>query len=465
MRAYQTRMSKFIRENLACALHVDMGMGKSVASLTAIKALLDRFIISQAIVFAPKRVSEHVWSDEVEEWAHLQNLCVVPIRGTSQERLNAMYTPADIHTISRDNTQWFHDWFVETRVDARGATHYSRRHPFLWQMIVLDESQSYKSSSSKRSLCMRNLRKLYKTRCVELTASPLPNGYEDLWMQYFLLDFGAALGQTKQSFMDRFYEPPGAYEYGPKLRPDADRQIEERIKHLTISLKQEDYLDLPPVVNNFVKVHLSPKEMGMYRKLQRDAILEFKGHKINAVNAGVLWGKLLQLANGAIYYDDKQSFEVFHDHKVDALEELLDGIPGRVIVAYNYRSDLARIQKLLSRGKRTFRLMKTDRDKDDWNDGQIDILLLHPASAGHGLNLQKSGALDFIWFGFGANLEFWKQAPARLFGGHRRQGKGTIHYITAADTKDEEALYLMALKDSTEHTFTRRMAEVVQETR
>lgn len=419
-----------------------MGLGKSVMALTAFRDLICSFDARRALVVAPLRVARRVWSAEVKEWSHLQQLKVVPIVGTAEERLAALNTPAHIHTINRENLVWLEAQFIK---DKKQIRHWP------WDTVILDESQSFKSISSKRFKVMRRLRRLFE-RCWELTGTPIPNGYEDLHSQIYLLDLGKRLGATQTAFRQRYFTPPGYYEFGKwLLKENSAAAIQRELSDIVFTLRADDYLDLPPVVDNFVRVPLEPATLRRYKMMERHSLLKFGEEKVvTAVNAGVLWNKLLQLANGFVF-TEHPAWEHFHDAKLTALSEVLESLEGPVMVAYNFVPDLERIGKHLD----TFytgawQQLKTDRSFDDWSDGKIKYGVIHPASAGHGLNdLYKSGSTNIVWFGYTNNLEHFQQLNARLTGGHRRVGKHiVIHYLTAEKTIDEEAAYLIASKDT-----------------
>ena len=465
MRAYQARLVWFIREHMNCALWVDMGLGKTVSTLTALSDLLDSFDVNKILVVGPKRVVRKTWTDEINDWSHLNHLTTSVVLGTAKQRLAALDVDADIHLINRENLTWLYDQFVK----GTGKKQRLIR-PFPWDTVVLDESQSFKNQSSQRWKALRRLRKFYD-RCIQLTGTPAPNGYQDLWAQMALLDRGERLGWAESDFKRRWMDAPSRYSPNQKsvIKGDwAFRQIEEAVSDIVISMDAEDYMDLPPVMYNAVNVTLSGKEMNAYKEMERDFIMELEGEVITAVNAGVLAGKLLQLANGAIYYDDKGNYQAFHSRKLEATQELLDDINAPVILAYNYKSDLARLQEMLGpwakRNKKNVVVMKTKEDEDAWDRGEIDILLMHPASGGHGLNLHKCKCETIILFGLNWSLELYQQLNARLAGGHRRIGKNVIiHHIIAEGTVDERVMARLEEKECTQNMLTQSMKHYIQE--
>lgn len=432
---YQQRGIEFIKAHANCALWVDMGLGKTATTLTAFLDLLAEFDVRRMLVIAPLRVARRVWSDEIDTWAHLKHLTISRMVGTAQQRLAALRTAADIHTLGRENVQWLEAQFIQ---DNKQVMHWP------WDMVVLDESQSFKSQSSKRWKSLRRLRKLFP-RMVQLTGTPAPNGYGDLWSQFYLLDQGQRLGRTKTAFVDRWFTLEGYGQFKtPVLKRDADTEIHTAVSDIVLSLREEDYLDLPEVMHTFVRVQLPDEAMRVYKKMEREYRSEVAGTPLTAVNAGVLDGKLLQLANGAVYIKGKEWVE-FHTEKLQALEELLEGISGKLLIAYHYVHDLERIQAVLRNTGRSWAVLRSDASFIQWADGQYEIGVLHPASAGHGLNsVYKAGAEDIIHFGLNASLELFQQVNARLTGGHRRAGKNIrVHSIIADGTKDEDYVELI----------------------
>jgi SNF2 family DNA or RNA helicase len=441
-----------------------MGLGKTVSTLTALSDLRESLDVYKTLVVAPKRVARKTWSDEILEWAHLNHLTVSIAVGTEKQRLAALDAEADIHLINRENCEWLFNQFVK----GTGKKQKLIR-PWPWDTVVLDESQSFKSQSSKRWKAMRRLRKFYD-RCIQLTGTPAPNGYLDLWAQFALLDRGQRLGLTERAFKNRWMNAPSRYDPSNKWEMKGDwarQQIQELVADITISMDAEDYLDLPPVMYNPVVVTLTRKQQETYEEMAREFYLDLEGKEITAVNAGVLAGKLLQLANGAIYYDEKK-YKDFHNHKLDALEELLDGMTSPVILGYNYRHDLERILTRIKpwakrEGKKVV-VMQTVQDEEAWNRGEIDVLIMHPASGGHGLNLHKCACETIILFGLNWSLELYQQLNARLAGGHRRIGKNVIiHHIIAENTIDVEVMARLEHKDCTQNEITGAVKTYVKE--
>lgn len=450
---------EFIKANPNCALWIDCGLGKTVATQTAYLDLLNSFDANHGLVIAPLRVARKVWTDEVQEWSHLQDLDIVHIGGTEKQRQKAIRTRADLHTIGRENTQWLINQFIEGKKQVR---------KWPWDTVILDESQSFKSQSSFRWKALRLVRKLFP-RCVELTGTPAPKGYGDLWSQIYLLDRGQRLGTSESAYRLRWFDVENCGDYSRyHLKDHAAKEIQAALSDIVISLRAEDYFDLPPVVYNPVRCTLTEAELAKYRKFARTSVFERAGgQKITAVNAGALYGKLLQLANGAIYHNDKGEYEEFHHAKIDGLLETLEGVTGPCIVAYAFRSDTKRIAAALDRycGKtKTWRVMDTDDDLNAFSRGEIDIAVMHPASAGHGLNdLHKSGAQDIVWFGLTPNLEYYQQLNDRLAGGIRRLGKNVkVHHLLAENTEDEDCYELLKGKAKSQDELTNAMTEKVK---
>lgn len=452
--AYQNRGVQFIKDHEFCAGAIDCGLGKTAMALTAYSDLVKSFDARRALVVAPLRVARKVWSDEVNEWAHLQGLEVSTIVGTPAQRMKALRTPADVHTVNREQLEWLRAQFI---TNGKQITRWP------WDMVFLDESQSFKSQSSNRWKAMRDLRKLTQ-RVVLLSGTIMPNGFADLWPQYYLLDYGKRLGFTETAYHERWFERPTRNNEFDKwvVRPHAIAEIQTAVADVTISLRSEDYLDLPPVVYNFIKVQLPAAAMRTYREMAREFISEVKGKTLTAVNAGVLDGKLLQLANGVVYTGEDREYVEFHEEKLDALQELLDAVQGKLLIAYYYKHDLARIERLLAVSGRRWSVLRSDAEFASWADGAFDVGVLHPASAGHGLNdVYKSGCEDLVHYGCSANLELYLQVNDRLAGGHRRQGRNVkIHHIVAEGTRDIDYVQLLKNKAATQSDFVRSLAQL-----
>jgi SNF2 family DNA or RNA helicase len=451
---YQNRIVDFIKRHEACALWVDMGLGKTVSTETAYLDLLNSFDARRMLVVAPKRVARKVWSDEIKKWSHLNGLTISCATGDNpKKRWNALKVPADIHTIGRDNVGWLAAQFIQGRKQVRR---------FPWDVIVLDESQSFKHQGTARWKAMRDLRRLTQ-RMVQLTGTPSPNGYGDLWGQFKLLDYGQRLGHSEKAFRDRWFDAEANMGGYPDwiMRETAAKEIEAAVADITLSLLSEDYLDMQPVVYNPVRCEVPKAALALYKKLAREYIVQHGGNTINAVNAAACAGKLAQLANGAVYHDDKGNWTHVHDSKLFTLRELLEDLNGPAIIVYGFKHDKARLEKLLQETGKRWRTLDTERDEDDWNAGKLDYLLLHPQSAGHGLNLQGAGSETLIWFGLTNNREHYDQANARLIGGHRRAGRNVvIHHIIADGTIDDYLMDLLKTKGMVEHGLKRAISQL-----
>jgi SNF2 family DNA or RNA helicase len=417
---------------------MDMGLGKTIIVLTAILELMRLFEVDKILVIAPLRVARKTWLDEIKTWAHTQGLTVSIIVGTAQERRSAIKRDADIYCINRENTQWLVDEHVHGTQVVQ---------PWKWDTVVLDESSSFKSRAAKRWQKLRKVRQLF-TRCIELTGTPSPNGLMDLWAQVYLLDKGHRLGKTLTAFRNRWFDPPGYNQFKWEPKAHAEQEIMEKVNDICLTLREEDYLELPDVVRNHIPAYLTAEERHQYETLERHYVVEINDKDITAVNAGVLAGKLLQLANGAVY-TVAPAWEEFHRGKIEVLLEILEDLNGPVMVCYNFKSDLARLKVALTKAKVNWDLLTDTHSEDRWNAGEIRVLLLHPASAGHGLNLHLSGSENIIWFGLNWSLELYQQANARLIGGHRRQNRNVvIHHIVTENTIDEDVIAALEYKEN-----------------
>lgn len=426
---YQEYSIKKIIDNKQAGLFLDMGMGKTVSTLTAVSELMHNYFdVQKTLVIAPLRVAKYTWPEEVEKWDHLRYLKISKILGSKKQRLKALNEPADIYIINRENVVWL-------------VEHFEKRWPF--DMVVIDELSSFKSNKSKRFRALRKVRPFIK-RIVGLTGTPTSNGLIDLWPQLYLLDRGERLGKTITGYRQRYFIPGRSdpsrhivYEWIPK--ENAEEKIYEKIGDICVSMKSIDYLNLPDRVDHEIRFNLSPKSREKYERLERDLLLPFKNGDIVADSAAVLSNKLLQMANGAVY-DEHGQVRHIHNEKLDALEELIEQANGKpVLVFYNFKHDLERLQE---RFKEAVPL-QTDEDYEKWNRGEIPILLTHPASAGHGLNMQRGGNI-IIWYGLTWSLELYQQANARL---HRQGQTQAVHiyHLIANDTIDERVM--IALKN------------------
>ena len=427
---YQDYAANQILDKLACGLLLDMGMGKTVVTLTAIDELLrDRFQVKKVLVIAPLRVAEDTWGKECEKWDHLKHLRISKVLGPEKTRIAALESKADIYIINRENVVWL-------------VGHYGSKWPF--DMVVIDELSSFKSPKAKRFKALRKVRPLIK-RIVGLTGTPAPNGLLDLWPQIYLLDRGERLGKTLGGYLERYFDPDKRnleIIFNYKLKPEAEKAIYEKISDICVSMKAQDYLQMPARIDNFVRVEMAPKEKTLYKQLEKGMLLPFTGGDIDAANAAVLSNKLLQMANGAVY-DEFGAVRQIHRRKIDAIEDLWEGANGKpILVFYAYKHDKERLQEFF----KTARDLNTSQDITDWNAGTISMALAHPASAGHGLNLQAGGHI-IIWFGIPWSLELYQQANGRLY----RQGQNEaviIHHIVTAGTIDEDVIKALEQKDT-----------------
>lgn len=448
MRPYQEHAVGFSKARKNNAKWIDMGLGKTVIELTAFNDLKRNFEASKMLAIAPKRVARKVWSDEINEWSHLNHLSVSRIIGDADECFEAMRTPADVYTIGRDRIPWLHAQFIQ---DGKQIVKWP------WDYVAVDEAQSFANQSSARFKCLYDLREKIKfPRMSQMSGTPIPNGYMGLWSQFKLLDKGRRLGAAENDMKQRWFTPPVGMFTKWNIKPGAERLITEAVRDIVLTLREEDYLALPPVVDNFVRVQLSSAAMATYKKFEREYIAEVAGQRLTAVNTGVLDGKLLQLANGACYHGNEKKWALFHDAKIEALDETLDGLPGKALIAYAYQHDLARILKVLAQRFKdtgeTYEVLKSDQSFSDWAAGKFDRGVLHPASAGHGLNeVYKAGCEDIIHFGMTASLELYQQVNARIAGGHRRAGKNIkVHHIVADGTRDDDYVRLIKRKALTQ---------------
>jgi SNF2 family DNA or RNA helicase len=430
---YQEYATKFIEDNEESAVFLECGLGKSVITLTAIKNLMARGEVSRVLVVAPLRVGKTTWPEEIGKWDHLGGLTYAVAIGSVAERLNALKAQADITIINRENVEWL--------IDKSGM-------PFDYDMLVIDELSSFKSFKAKRFKALLKVRPKI-TRVVGLTGTPSSNGLMDLWAEFRLLDLGERLGRYITRYRLAYFTPDkrnAQVVFSYKPLPGAEERIYDKIDDITISMRASDYLKLPSLVMNTVVVEMGEKEKDIYDNLCDDMVVSLGESEIDAVNAASLSNKLLQMANGAVY-GEEQSVHHIHDEKLNALEDLIESANGKpVLVAYWFKHDLARIK-----AKFPFvREIKTDEDIRAWNRGEIEVGVIHPASAGHGLNLQTGGS-TLIWFGLTWSLELYQQTNARLY----RQGqKNTvvIHHIVTKGTIDERVLKALEKKEKTQNS-------------
>lgn len=440
---YQTVAYKHIISNFFAGLFMEMGLGKTVSTLTAIDILkFDYAEISKVLIVAPKRVVDSVWHTECQKWDHLKHLKVSLVRGNKFQRIEALNANADIYIISRNNIAWLCALYGGTSA------------PF--DMLVLDELSSFKSHKTQRFKAIRNIRPSFK-RVVGLTGTPAPNGLINLWSQLFILDRGLRLEKTITRYREKYFRPGrtnGHIVYKYDLLADSEKLIHERIADICISMKTNDYLEMPERMDNFIDIVMPPDLLKKYNDFERDKVLEIfmqegeEAKEVAAVNAAALTNKLLQFANGAVY-DENKDYHIVHDLKLEAIKDIIEDANGQpVLIAWTFRSDLARLQKALK--DYNPRELKSEKDICEWNEGKIEVLLAHPASAGHGLNLQAGGNI-IVWYGLTWSLELFQQFNARIY----RQGqKNTviIHYLLLKGTADYDVYAALVAKDKKQET-------------
>lgn len=426
---YQSYAIDYIETHPVAAVLLDMGLGKTVISLTAIADLLfDSFEAHRILVVAPLRVARYTWPAEISKWQHLKHLTYAVAVGTVKERKAALSAGADITIINRENLGWL--------IDSSGFD-------FNYDMVIIDELSSFKNHKSKRFQSLMKVRPKVK-RIIGLTGTPSSNGLMDLWAEFKLLDFGERLGRFITHYRNNYFIPDkrnGEIIYSYKPMPYAEDAIYRKISDITISMKSTDHLQMPELITSQYEVQLSEDEEQRYEELKADFILELPEGEITAANAASLTGKLSQLANGAIY-DDEGNIVEFHDRKLDALEDIIESANGKpLLVAYWFKHDLQRIKKRFD-----VREIKTSKDIIDWNNGDIPVAVIHPASAGHGLNLQAGGS-TLIWFGLTWSLELYQQTNARLWRQGQSSGTVVIEHIITKGTIDERILKALSLKE------------------
>lgn len=432
---YQKYAIRYIEEHPVAAVLLDMSLGKTVITLTALNDLLfDSFKAHRVLVIAPLRVARQVWIGEIGKWDHLRDLrCSVAV-GTEKERLEALKAEADIYVINRENVQWL----VE---DV----------PFDFDTVVVDELSSFKNHQSKRFRALMKVRPFVK-RIVGLTGTPAGNGLMDLWAEYKLLDMGKRLGRFISKYRAAFFTADkmnGGVVYSYRPLPGAEERIYGLISDITISMKAAEHLDMPELISTAYPVVMSEQEEFIYERMKKEFTLDITGGTVTASNAGVLCGKLCQLANGAVYTDFGDTFEI-HERKLDALEDIIESMNGRpLLVAYWFKHDLERIERRLHRLHVPFSRLDTEVSIRRWNAGELPVALIHPASAGHGLNLQSGGS-TLIWFGLTWSLELYQQTVARLWRQGQKAGTVVVRHIVTLGTVDEQILAAIRRKDATQ---------------
>lgn len=434
---YQKYATEFILSHPVAAVFLSMGLGKTVLSLDAIEQLIyDRFEVSKVLVIAPLRVAKVTWSDEIKKWQNLSHLRYSVCVGTEKERLEALNQDADIYIINRENIQWL--------VEKSGV-------PFEFDMVIIDELSSFKNWSSKRVKAFMQVRPRVK-RVVGLTGTPSPNGMMDLFAQFKCLDMGARLGRFITQYRNAYFIPDrinGPIVYSYALRPGAEEQIYEKISDITISMKALDHLKMPELISNRYPVYMDEKECELYESLKKDMIIAYKeDDDVTAANAAALSGKLCQMANGAVYSDSKDTVHI-HDRKLEALEDIIEAAQGPILLCYWFKHDLERIEKKLKELNTVYSRIITEENIRNWNNGKYDVGLIHPASAGHGLNLQNASN-TVVWFGLTWSLELYQQTNARLWRQGQKEKTVVVQHIVTVGTIDEDILDALTNKDASQ---------------
>lgn len=438
---YQRRAIELVERQGRVGLLLDMGLGKTVITLTAVRDLLYDFEVSRVLVIAPKRVAEDTWTREHMKWDHLRELRISKVIGTPAQRIAALEEDADIYVIGRDSVVWLVQHFLK-----------AKRWPY--DMIVIDELSSFKNSQAKR---FRALRKVapHSKRIVGLTGTPSPNGLMDLWAEMYILDMGERLGKSLTAYRTQYFRPGASngyvvYSWTPQR--GAQEAIQEKLSDLCISMSAKDYLTLPERIDNEVPVKLSEVETKLYRKMEAEQLLEIEGKDVAAFNAAAVMNKLLQIANGAVYSEDGNVVRI-HQAKLEKLEEIVEASDDPVLVFYSFKHDLSAIREKFPEAEE----LKGPEDITKWNKGKIPILLAHPASVGYGLNLQAGGH-TIVWYGLTWSLELYQQANARLY----RQGQDKpviIHHLIAEGTVDEQVMRALKHKDTSQKALMQALKE------
>ncbi len=398
--------------------------------------MFDYFDVHRILVVAPLRVARNTWSDEIEKWDHLHHLTFAIAVGSEKERLEALKKQADITMINRENLQWL--------IEKSGQ-------PFEYDMVVIDELSSFKNHQAKRFKALMKVRPKVK-RIVGLTGTPSSNGLMDLFAEFKILDMGMRLGRFIGQYRNTYFKPDkvnGPIVYSYKPLPGVEDAIYEKISDITISMKAADHLKMPELINTKYMVHLSEKEKKKYEDMKAELVLELPEGEITAANAASLSGKLSQMANGAVYADDESILPI-HDRKLDALEDIIESANGKpLLIAYWFKHDLIRLEQRLAEKKIPFQKLDSDASMKMWNKGELPVALIHPASAGHGLNLQSGGS-TLVWFGITWSLELYQQTVARLYRQGQSSGTVTVIHILTQGTVDEKIMKALADKDSTQ---------------
>ncbi len=432
---YQRYAIRYIETHPIAAILLDMGLGKTVITLTAIQHLLyDRFEIHKVLVIAPLRVAKYNWPEELKKWEHLRDLRYSVVVGNREERIAALRMQADLYIVNRENVQWL----VE-----------ESSYPFDFDMLVVDELSSFKSYQAKRFRALMKVRPKVK-RIVGLTGTPSSNGLMDLFAEFRLLDMGQRLGRYITRYREQYFEPDkrnAQMVFSYKPLPGAEEAIYQKLLDITISMRATDHLQMPELLSNTYPVTLSETEAKQYKELKKEMVLEMEGEEITVANAAALSNKLLQLANGAIYTDEKETRRL-HERKLDALEDLLEAASGQpMLVAYWFKHDLERISERLTKLKVKYGTLDQEKNIQQWNVGKLSVGLIHPASAGHGLNLQAGGSM-LVWFGLTWSLELYQQTNARLWRQGQRSKTVVLQHLVTKGTIDERVLKALENKNA-----------------
>lgn len=434
---YQKYVIEYIQSHPVSAVFLDMGLGKTSITLTALNDLLfDYFTVHKILVIAPLRVAKTTWSAEIKKWDHLKDLKYSIVVGTPTERKNALQRQSDIYIINRENIPWLIEY-------TKAA--------FDFDMVVIDELSSFKNYQSKRFKALMKVRPKIK-RIVGLTGTPSSNGLMDLFAEFKLLDMGERLGRFIGQYRNTYFIPDkrnGQVIFSYKPLPGAEDAIYRKISDITISMKAADHLKMPELVTSDYEVEFSEKEQRKYKELKENMVIQLSGEEITAANAASLSNKLCQMANGAVYDDEKNVMQI-HDRKLDALEDIIESMNGRpVLVAYWFKHDYDRIVARLKMLNVAFAKLDTEKSITSWNNREIPVALIHPASAGHGLNLQSGGS-TLVWFGLTWSLELYQQTNARLYRQGQRSDTVVIQHIVAKNTIDEQIMKALKKKDNTQ---------------
>ena len=450
---YQKYAAEFIKAHPQAAILLDCGLGKTVTALSAINDLMyDEFEVRKVLVIAPVRVAKYTWPDELEKWNHLSNLTYAIAVGTPQQRMDALNAGADITIINRENVQWL--------VEKSGA-------PFDYDMVVIDELSSFKNHQAKRFKALLKVRPKVK-RIIGLSGTPCSNGLQDLWAEYRLLDLGERLGRYISRFRQQYFRPDktnGMIVYSYKPLPGAEEEIYRRISDITISMKSTDYLDMPELVSTEYPVEMDEKEMKRYQDMKKDLVLSLPEGDITAANAAALTSKLSQLSAGAIYGDDGDVLKV-HDRKLDAIEDIIESMNGKpLLIAYWFRHDRMRLEERLTELGVHYEGLEKDDAIRRWNNGEIQVGLIHPMSLGLGVNLQDGGS-TLVWFSLTWSLEAYIQTVARLWRQGQKDGTVVVIHLITKGTVDERILKALEKKDDTQEALIQAVkAEIGERSR